>query len=242
MIEMRIGGGLLGRHVGRRSQSHAHRRHIVAPGCLADRFRHTEVRHQGVLAAHQHVVRLYVAMNNTLRMREGECVRDIVQDAHRVADRKCTLALQARPYGFTLDVRHDIVQQPVGGARVVHREDVRMLEIGGGPDFSREPVHAECFSELRPEDLYRDRAIVPEIAGKVDGRRAAFTELALDVIAVVQGTAKTGEDGVGQRPVYLLWRRVAACKVPAGLERGNTNRRDLRTPAVRLLHEHHSSA
>jgi hypothetical protein len=81
-----------------------------------------------------------------------------------------------------------------------------MLEIGGGPDFPREPVHAECFSELRPKDLYRDRAIVPEIAGKVDGRRAAFTELALDVIAVLKGTAKTGEDGVRQRSLYLRWR------------------------------------
>ena len=80
-----------------------------------------------------------------------------------------------------------------------------MLEVGRGPDFSREPIHAERFRELRPKDLYRDRAVMPEITGKVDGRRAAFTELALDTIAVLQRTAKTGKDSVGQRSLHLCW-------------------------------------
>jgi hypothetical protein len=80
-----------------------------------------------------------------------------------------------------------------------------MLEIGGGSDFSREPVHAECFGELRPEDLYGDRAIMPEISGQINGRRSAFAELALDAIAVLQGVAKTGKDRVGQQSLHLCW-------------------------------------
>lgn len=74
-----------------------------------------------------------------------------------------------------------------------------MLEVRGGPDLARESVNAECFGELRTEDLDRDGAIVPEVAGEVHGRRAALTELTLDAVAVLEGAAKAAEDGVGQR-------------------------------------------
>jgi hypothetical protein len=66
------------------------------------------------------------------------------------------------------------------------RQDVRVLEIGRGANFPRKPIDAECFSEFRPEDLYRDGAIVPQVTREINGRRAALTELALDAVPVLQ--------------------------------------------------------
>ena len=137
-------------------------------------------------------------------MREGECVRDFTQDADGIGDRKRTFALQTRANGLAFDKRHYIVEKPIRCPRIVNRKDVWVLQIRGGADFARESVDAERLSQLRPKNLDRYGPVVPEIAGKIDGRGTAFTELALDAIAVLQGAAKAGENGVGQRRTPAL--------------------------------------
>lgn len=132
-------------------------------------------------------------------MRKGECVSDFTQDADGIGDRKRSVALQARANRLAFDKRHYIVEETVRRARIVDRQDVRMLQVGGGADLAREPVDAERLCQLRTKYLDRNRAVVPEIAGKVDGCRTALTELTLDAIAVLEGVAKAGENRVGQR-------------------------------------------
>jgi hypothetical protein len=76
----------------------------------------------------------------------------------------------------------------------VHREDVRMLQAGGGPDLQEEPLRSERGSELGAQDLERDGPIVSEVAGEIDGGHAAASEFALDAIAIGQG----GREEVGR--------------------------------------------
>ena len=55
-----------------------------------------------------------------------------------------------------------------------------------------EPLGAEHGGELGPEHLERDLAVVLEVLGEVDGRHAALAELALDAVAVGQGSLQSG--------------------------------------------------
>ena len=82
-----------------------------------------------------------------------------------------------------------------------------MGEPGGDPDLADEPLRAEDRAQLRPEDLERHLAVVLEIVGEVDGRHAAAPELALEGVAVGEGSGEAGElIGVGHVPRYGGWR------------------------------------
>jgi len=67
---------------------------------------------------------------------------------------------------------------------------MRMLESGGELDLAQESVGAQARRELRVERLERDGTVVPEIVSQEDSRHAPATELALDAVAVSQGSLK----------------------------------------------------
>jgi hypothetical protein len=73
----------------------------------------------------------------------------------------------------------------------VNREDVRVVEPGGEPDLPDKPLGAQRVRQLGMEDLQGDGAVVPDIAGQVDGGHAAAAELALEHVAVGQGGLET---------------------------------------------------
>ena len=158
-------------------------------------------------------------------MGESECIRDVAEDADGVGDRKRAFPLQPGANRLALHKRHYIVEKPVRRPGIVDRQDVGVLQVGGGANLARESVDAERFRKLRTKDLDRDWAIVPQVAREIDSRRTALTELALDAIAVFQGTAKSGENGVGQRS-YTWTGVIRALKVRARLIRGNRFRTD----------------
>jgi hypothetical protein len=74
----------------------------------------------------------------------------------------------------------------------VNSEDVGMLEAGSVADLPLEALGPERRSELRVQDLERDRTVVLEVVSEVDGRHAAAPELPLESVAVTQSV---GEDG-----------------------------------------------
>ena len=84
-----------------------------------------------------------------------------------------------------------------------------MLEVGGGPDLAQEAVGAEDGGQLAAQDLDGDVAVVPEVAGEIDRRHAAGTELPLDAVAALErgrelggcGRGRMG-DGAGGGPSY----------------------------------------
>ena len=53
----------------------------------------------------------------------------------------------------------------------------------GHADLAEESLGAEDGPELRTQELERDAAVVADVACEVDGRHAAPTDLAIDVVA-----------------------------------------------------------
>ena len=114
----------------------------VATG-LAQRPGDAEVGHQRVPAAEQDVLRLDVAMDDALPVGVGQRVGDLARDLQRVLHRELGLARQAVPQRLALDVGHDVVEEAVGLARVVQRQDVGMAQVGRDLDLAQEPLGAE---------------------------------------------------------------------------------------------------
>jgi len=87
-----------------------------------------------------------------------------------------------------------------------------VLQRRGGLDLDHEPLGAEHGGQLGPQHLEGHLAIVAEVLGEVDGGHAAGAQLALDAVAVGEGSAEA-LDGVCQldRPVAArleLWRET----------------------------------
>ena len=66
-----------------------------------------------------------------------------------------------------------------------------MLQVGGELDLLEEPIGAEHGRQLGVQDLDGNMATVLDVFGEVHGRHAALTELALDAVAVGEGSAES---------------------------------------------------
>jgi hypothetical protein len=75
-------------------------------------------------------------------------------------------------------------------ARIVNREDVRMLQPGGELDLALEPLGTQRVGEIGVQDLKRDRPVVPEILREEDRGHPAPAELTLDPVAIRQAAFK----------------------------------------------------
>ena len=76
----------------------------------------------------------------------------------------------------------------------MEREDVRVLEVGGGADFLEEPIGSDHSGKVGPQHLERDLTVVAEILRQVHRRHAPGAELALDSIAVMKSVAKLRDE------------------------------------------------
>ena len=56
----------------------------------------------------------------------------------------------------------------------MQRQDVRVLEIGGGLDLAQEPLGADHRGQLGAQDLDRDLAVVLEVLREVHRGHAAL--------------------------------------------------------------------
>ena len=111
-------------------------------------------------------------------------------DSHRVVERELLLAVESAPERLAFDERHDVVQDAIGLARIVQREDVRVLEVGREPNLPEEPLGADGGGELGPQGLDGDLAAVAQVGREVDRGHAAFADQALDLISVAERGAK----------------------------------------------------
>ena len=186
MVEVRVGGGLLGRHVRRGAQGHARAGELVPAGRLAHRLRHAEIHDHGVAAGEHHVVGLDVAVHDTRRVRRGEGVDHLQQDPDRLIDRQLTGARQSLAQRLSRDIRHDVEVEAPGLTRVEQRQDVRVLQPRRNVDLAEEAVAAEGSSQLGPKHLDRNPAMVPNVFGQVDRGHSAAAQLALEHVPIPQ--------------------------------------------------------
>jgi len=87
---------------------------------------------------------------------------------------------------FPLDVGHHIVEEAVGLPGIEQRQDVRMLQGGGGGDLLHEAIRAQHRREVRLEDLDGHLAVVLQVLGEVHRGHAPLAELPLDAVPVRQ--------------------------------------------------------
>jgi hypothetical protein len=57
-----------------------------------------------------------------------------------------------------------------------------MLEVGGGSDLGQESFRADDRTQLGPQDLERDVAVVAQVLSQVNRRHTAHAELSLDAV------------------------------------------------------------
>ena len=74
-------------------------------------------------------------------------------------------------------------EQTVGGARVVQRQDVGVLQSGRDVDLSQKSLAAQGRSQLRPEHLDGCVPILLTVMGPVDGCHPATADLAVHRVA-----------------------------------------------------------
>ena len=95
---------------------------------------------------------------------------------------------------LALDEGHGEPELPGGLAGVVDREDVRVLQAGGGLDLALEAVGAERLGQLGMEHLERDRPLVPEVVGQKDRGHAPAPEFALEAVAISEGSGELSRE------------------------------------------------
>ena len=80
-------------------------------------------------------------------------------DPHRLLDAELGLAVELLAQRFALDVRHHVEQEAVGRAGVEQRQDVGMLERGGGLDLDHEGADPLVLRDLRVGPRKEDHAV-----------------------------------------------------------------------------------
>ena len=148
-------------------------------------------------AVEQDVLGLDVAVDDLVPVGVVERVGHFAGDAEGVVERQLRFPPQPLAQGAALHVRHGEPELAVGGAGVVHGQDVGVLHPGAEPDLAQEPVGAERLRQLAVKHLERDRSVVSQVMRQKHRGHPAASQLTLDAVAVGQGGLQTGER-VGQ--------------------------------------------
>ena len=110
-------------------------------------------------ALEQDVFGLHVPMDHALGVGIGECVRHLVQDAHRVRHRELPFARQSVAQGLPGNEGHHVEEQIALRPGAEHREDVGVLQVGGELDLLLEARLAHLARELGRQQLDHHGAV-----------------------------------------------------------------------------------
>ena len=132
----------------------------------------------------QHVRGLDVAVHEPARVGGVERAGDLLEDARWPAPARAAPSRRSGLQVAALDHAHRDVQLPVDLARVVDRDDVRMLERGRHPRLGEEALaERDVVGELRREQLQCDVTVEREVVSAVDDAHPAAAEQRLQPIA-----------------------------------------------------------
>ena len=177
-----IAGALLWAHVGDRAHGEAGVRE-TSPAGSTDRTRDSEVAHEGVSFGEKDVLGLDVAVDDVVRVRVSERIRDLAGKTNRLAHGELLFTRDAPAQRLAGDVRHDVVQRTVALARIVERQDVRMLQFREQRDLAPKALRRLAIGDFSVDELERDLTIVPDVVCEEHGRHAAAADLAFDSVA-----------------------------------------------------------
>jgi hypothetical protein len=152
----------------------------------------------------QDVLRLDVAVHHVVAVGVVQRGGDLAGDGEGVGQRELPLALEPLAQRAAFHVGHDVEEQLARLARVVHRQDMRVVEAGGQLDLAEEALGADRGGKVGAEDLERDLTVVAEVLGQEDDGHPALAELALDPVAAGQGAIELILQGGHHRPPKAL--------------------------------------
>ena len=184
-VEVLAPHGLLRTHVRRCADRDAGLRQPL-PGGRRDRPGNPEIGHHSVPRLEQDVLRLDVAVHHVVTVGKGERVGDFARDLQCLVERQLLLPVEPVAQRFALDEGHDEVDEAVGLARIVQRQDVGMMQPGGDVDLEQKPLRPHRRRQLGTQHLHRHVAMVLQVLGEVDRGHAAGAALALEAIAAPQ--------------------------------------------------------
>src|SRR6185437_2325029 len=128
--------------------------------------RDTEISYECAAVVKQNVLRLHVAMDNTMTMCVIERACHLARDPHRIGDRDLTFAVESVAKRFPIHVRHYVEEISIRVTRIVKCKDEGCVDAGDLPS-----------SESRRGSGWRPRqqpdpgeAPSPRRAGRASGR------------------------------------------------------------------------
>jgi hypothetical protein len=127
-----------------------------------------------------------------------ETVLELISDETKIPD-----ACFDPSTRLAVDQRHDIVEDVVGFAGVVNRQDVRVLEAGGELDLPQEPVATHPGRAVGAQHLDRNPPSVPAVGRREDASHASGADLVFEDVAVAESRPEWGER-VGQDRLFPM--------------------------------------
>ncbi len=177
---------LLGREVLRGADDRADLGHLARTGA-----RDAEVRHlHAALAVDEHVVRLDVAMDDPVAVREAQRREDLPRVLDGDRNRRRPAGDDQLLQRAAVEVLHGDVVRPLRLAAVVDRDDVRMRQRRCVLRLAAEALDELVVVRVAVvEDLDGDAAAQLLVLGEVDVGHAAGAELPHDLVATVEERA-----------------------------------------------------
>src|SRR3954469_19503718 len=116
-----------------------------------------------------------------------QAVRDLSQQGERAPWRERPFTRYQPLQVDAFDILHDEVWRSVDLTEVMYRDDVRMVDAGGGGGLDPEALQVAAVArELRRDQLHRSRQIERDVRRAVDDAHPAARDLLLDPVAAVE--------------------------------------------------------
>ncbi len=179
----RLALGLLGGHVERRAEDHAHlrRRRVVRARGARDRLGEAEVRDlHAAVPGDEDVGRLHVAVEDADRVRGVEAARGGEDDLGRVLPGERAALLHELGGRGPVHELHGDVRDPVLDARPVDLDDLARDDLRGGLRLALEA--RDRLLVVGEDDLDHDVPLELRVAREVDGAHPASPEEAHDLV------------------------------------------------------------
>src|SRR5262245_38074388 len=181
---------MFGRHVMRRPHDGPGSRQPA--GVNVSQRGDTEIEYLDLQAAwnylHENIIRFDVAMNYTLPVRLVQRRADLSDNLGGVGLSQRTLSLDQTAQALSFGQLHDqIVQAFTGNAEVVNRNDIRMLQTGGGLRLAAESLDRLRIGHLIRVEYFDRRAIADQQTnGAVNSPHSASADFGLKVVLLIQ--------------------------------------------------------